>query len=96
MGENISYDKVNGRVIWQADSLPAGTGILRPAVEAAFQIGIIPSLAQVGTSPVLISEAIAEGEDEFAGLVLRDAKNALTTRLFTDPQIKNTEYEVIQ
>ena len=96
LGENISYDKINGRVIWQADSLPAGTGILRPAVEAAFQIGIIPSLAQVGTSPVLISEAIAEGEDEFAGLVLRDAKNALTTRLFTDPQIKNTEYEVIQ
>jgi len=39
---------------------------------------------------VLISEAIAEGEDEFAGLVLRDAENALTTRLFTDPQISRT------
>ena len=94
LDENISYDKINGRVIWQADNLAAGTGILRPAAEAAFQIGITPSLAQVGSSLVLISEAIAEGEDEFAGLVLRDAENALTTRLFTDPQIKNNEYEV--
>ncbi|MEK7121987.1 MAG: hypothetical protein AAB807_00230, partial [Patescibacteria group bacterium] len=81
LDENVSYDKVNGRVIWQMDSLAAGTGILKPAREAAFQIGITASPSQIGTSPVLISEAIAEGEDEFAGLVLRDAKNALTTRL---------------
>lgn len=94
LDEDISYDKVNGRVIWQVGDLAAGTGISRSAVEAAFQIGITPSLAQVGASPVLISEAIAEGEDEFVGLVVRDAKNALTTRLLTDPQIKDNEYEV--
>lgn len=92
--EKIAFDELSGKIVWEVGELKAGTGILRPAREIAFQLGLIPSLSQVGGMPVLISDAIAEGDDTFTGVVLRDAKGALTTQLFSDTQIKSGEYQV--
>lgn len=92
--EKIDFDETGGKVVWDVGELRAGTGILRPAREIAFQLGLMPSLSQVGGMPVLISDAIAEGDDTFTSVVVRDAKGALTTQLFSDTQIKSDQYQV--
>lgn len=92
--ERIAFDETSGKVVWDVGDLKAGTGIVRPAREIAFQLGLTPSLSQVGGMPVLISDAIAEGDDTFTGVMVRDAKGALTTQLFSDTQITANQYQV--
>jgi len=96
VGEGISYDPISGRVEWNVGDLSAGVGILRPAREAAFQIGFIPSVNQAGSAPILISEVTAEAKDTFTGAEIKQEAGSLTTRLFTDPQMNYKHYDVVE
>lgn len=93
---DVSYNQITGEVIWRAGSIPSGTGILSTAKELAFQISFLPSAAQVGSQPTLVSEVTLSGRDDFTGAYLRDLKYALTTYLDSDPKFKYNEAIVTQ
>ncbi len=92
----ISYDKNTGEVVWKAGTLLAGTGILSPARDISFQIGLLPSLSQVGSAPNLVSEVVIEGKDSFVNAEVRKVKGVLSTRLDNDPKFKSGQEKVVQ
>ncbi len=80
--ERVSFDPQSGQIAWNAGELKAGAGYGTGAREVAFQISFVPSLSQVGTTPVLIEEASAEGADSFAGISVKsNTRSPLTTAL---------------
>ncbi len=95
--EKISYNPVGGQVLWDIGDLKAGTGFSGSPREVSFQVSLAPSLSQVRTSPVLVTEATATGDDNFAGqTVTASAREPLTTELLTDISFKPGQGTVIK
>ena len=90
-GENIVYNPLGGEIVWTVGDIPAGSGIISPAREVSFQVGLIPSISQVGQLPVLISDALVSGSDLFTHLETRSVRGSLNTELDTDPGFKPGE-----
>jgi len=63
--EDIKYDEATGKITWKISRLAAGTGLLLPVKQVAFQIGFVPSLSQVGNLAVIVKEVKASGNDSF-------------------------------
>jgi hypothetical protein len=62
---SLSFNESTRELVWRPDAIAAGTGFIRPAREVAFQVGLTPSLAQIGDSPQLVSPARMEAQDTF-------------------------------
>jgi hypothetical protein len=84
-GEDISYNQATREVTWNIGSIPQGTGITNKFREAFFQVKLKPSLSQVGSSPVIINDAVLTGHDDFANVDVKVKKGSLDTRLSSDP-----------
>lgn len=63
--EDIKYDEAAGKLVWKIKRLSAGTGVILPVRQVAFQVGFTPSLSQVGDLAVIVKEARAVGRDSF-------------------------------
>ncbi len=84
-GEKVSYSPIGGQVLWNVGSLKAGTGFSDSPREVSFQVSLVPSLSQVNSTPTLVTEATAVGDDSFANLTVQASTRApLTTNLSTD------------
>ena len=73
---DISYDSVKRTVTWNVGSVDANA-----AAFASFQIDIVPSKSQIGTTPTLVSEQRLRANDRFTGTVVRDVSPAVTTEM---------------
>ncbi len=91
---DVSYNQNTGEIIWKAGTVAGGAGSSFLAQELSFQISYLPSASQIGSQPVLVSEATVGGKDTFTGAYLRSVKSALTTYLDTDSQFKYNEATV--
>lgn len=85
--ENITYDRFSGKVVWDIGKIPSGAGYIMPAMQAAFQVSILPGLADVGRTVDLISKAMFEGTDSFTGKAISQEKEKKTTYLVEDSYI---------
>lgn len=83
--EALAYNSSTKEIVWDVDRIPRGTGITGASRSVSFQVSISPSLSQVGTSPVLINEAILTGHDDFANVDVKVKKTSLDIRLYNDP-----------
>jgi len=63
--EDIKYDEATGKVTWKISRLTAGTGLLLPVKQVAFQVGFMPSLGQVGDLAIIVKEVGVSGKDSF-------------------------------
>ena len=93
---NISFEKVSGEIVWRAGRVPAGTGFLRPALEAAFQVGLIPSQNQIGSSPTIINAAEVSGRDTFTNQTLSARDDPISTDLPDDPSVTFNQKKVVR
>lgn len=82
--EEVVYNPIGGQVSWKLGDVSPGTGTATVAREIAFQVALIPSLSQIGTSPIVIGEQTLTGFDRFAEVNMSHKRAALTTRL-TEP-----------
>jgi hypothetical protein len=82
--EDLSYNSSTREIVWNIGNIRRGTGITNSEREVAFQIALNPSISQVGTSPVLIKDAILTGHDDFANVSVRVNKYPLSTQLTND------------
>ena len=94
--EDLTYDPNTKEIIWNAGGIPKGAGITGAGREVAFQIGFTPSLSQVGTSPVIINDAILTGHDDFANVDVRINKTSLNIRLANDSAFPLTGDRVVE
>jgi hypothetical protein len=83
----VSYNERTKEVIWDIGKIPAGTGATMPIYELIFQIGLTPSINQIGQSPVLINESIIEGRDTFTNNNLIVTTSSVNTSVPDDLRI---------
>lgn len=76
--------KTGNTLSWTIDSIPAFAGIFSPAPEARIQLAITPSLNQVGTSPVLLTNITATATDTRTGAFLTAVGKNISTAIFAD------------
>jgi hypothetical protein len=76
----IAYDDSTRKVTWTIGDLSAGQ-----SPQAVFQVSILPSTSQVGSSPVLVSAPTLTGYDRFAATNLTFTGAAATTETPGDP-----------
>ncbi len=94
--EDIRFDAASGEVIWRAGLIRSGTGYSTPARSVAFQVGLSPSITQVGSTPVLVQDASLSATDEVTGSTVEAQEEALTTELVTDPGFESGQERVVE
>ena len=82
--EDISFNPSTKEITWNIGGIPKGTGLTGTSREAAFQVSFLPSASQIGTTPLIINEALLTGHDDFANVDVRVSKSGLSTRLSND------------
>jgi hypothetical protein len=85
--EDIIYDENRGTITWNVGQVTAGTGIISPIKQVAFQISVTPSLGQLGKSPDVLFESLFTGEDNFTNAPIERSASKLNTSAPTDPAV---------
>ncbi|MEK7175964.1 MAG: hypothetical protein AAB695_01145 [Patescibacteria group bacterium] len=83
--ENISYDQSSNTVTWDMGELSSGSGFSSSGRETAFQVGLTPSVSQIGTAPTLVTGIVFTGIDTLSGNTVTVTSPPMTTRLTNDP-----------
>jgi len=95
-GSGLSYNSQTGQVTWLVGDLPAGTGVLLPVKEVAFQISITPGLAHLGNLVELIGQSQVKGQDSFVDLSLTNTDGSIDTDLPDDLSITQQQGRVVE
>ena len=92
----IQYNSVANEVLWRIGMVPAGTGVLTPALVGAFQIAIIPAEADVDKPIFLSGESAFRSIDAFTGEQREATVGAFSTELRDDPAVSHDEGRVVR
>lgn len=92
----VYYNERTKEVVWEIEKVPAGTGFVLSVYELIFQIGLRPSINQVGQSPTLINESSIEGKDMFTEIILKDFSNEVSTNIPDDPKAAYIKSRVVE
>ncbi len=94
--EDLTYNPSTREIVWNVGGIQKGTGITGVDRDVSFQIGLIPSLSQVDTIPVIINGTTLTGHDDFAKVDVKVNKPPLTTLLQDDPAFTGTQAKVVE
>lgn len=83
--EDLAYNPSTREIVWNIGRIPKGTGISAIGRSVYFRVSFTPSLSQVGTTPIIINDAILTGHDDFANVDVRVSRISLRTSLDNDP-----------
>ncbi len=83
--ENVTYNKNTKEIVWTPGEIPAGTGIGTPPKEVAFQVVLLPSLTQLGSSLTLLYDQAFGAVDAFTNSEINIIAKDVATDLPTDP-----------
>jgi len=87
---DVVFDKVNGTITWNAGDVVRGAGYTKPDHSVAFQVGITPSVTQVGSMPALVNNGTLSGVDEFTGTPVTAILSPISV-VVSDPGISNNQ-----
>lgn len=91
---SVSYNAATRTVTWRAGEVLAGAGFAAAARSAAFQVALLPSVSQRGTSPILMSSVKVTGTDRFTQKALSLTRPEITTQTVSDPSYVQGKGEV--
>jgi hypothetical protein len=83
----VSYNERTQEVVWDVGKVPAGVGTTMSTYELIFQIGLTPSINQVGQTPILINASTIEGRDTFTNNNLTATTSSINTGVPDDPRV---------
>lgn len=72
----IAYDSARRTITWTVNSVGANA-----AAFGSFQVSLLPSKSQIGTSPTLLGQQRMKADDQFTGAVVRGVNAAITTEM---------------
>ncbi|MEK7463658.1 MAG: hypothetical protein AAB610_00855 [Patescibacteria group bacterium] len=82
--EDITYNKVDGTIVWNVGSLSTYTNGTSRRKQVSFQVGLVPSVTQVGQTPVIVNQSTFTAQDDFTGETLKSNLGTLNTRFSAD------------
>ena len=92
----VSYDENSRQVTWDVGSVAAGIGFTGDPKEVQFQITLLPSLSQLGDTPVLVKSANFSATDIFTNTMISVPVANVTTFLLTQDDSFNSHDVVVQ
>lgn len=95
-GENISYNSVDGQIVWRIGNVDTYTFNSSHRRQVAFQVSLTPSITQVGQIPVLVNQSSLTAQDDFTLQTLNSFLGQLNTRFSTDQMFRDGDEKVIQ
>ncbi len=84
--EKISYDSNKRTITWQVGEVPAYSGIRSAARSVYFGVELYPSISQIGSRPILVSDILFSGIDRFTNTMIKLGPGRTDTTL-SDSQI---------
>ena len=63
--ESIEFNQLTGKLTWNLGVVKAGSGYYLPARRVYFNLVFVPSVTQIGKTPVILKKQKIEGTDEF-------------------------------
>ncbi len=90
---SITFDEATRTVTWAAGEVAAGTTSTAPK-RGAFQVALLPSFSQQGTSPILMSSVSYSATDRFTKRLLEGRGQDVSTQSSRDPGFISTQGEV--
>ena len=88
---SVTYDDRTRTVTWRLNDLAEGA-----TVKASFQVALLPSVSQVGGSPILVNEQAFTGTDRFTKEEISVRAPRLTTEFSEDPSYRSGQGLVTQ
>ena len=88
--ERIGYNPDNRTITWKIGNISAGIGHSYPSKEVSFKVGIIPSINQIGSSPILVSRSTVTALDTYTNTTVRSFAESVSTQ-FSDPDYRSGE-----
>jgi hypothetical protein len=86
--EDISYNKVDGQVVWRLGGLNNTSSRESRRRQVSFQVSLTPSITQVNQIPIIVNDATLTAQDDFTNQPLNSSLTALSTRFSTDPAFR--------
>ena len=83
--EGVTYDDLKKTITWDLGTLTSGSGFDAISREVYVQISLTPSLGQVGSVPILLTNITFNGTDAFTAVNVSSNASPITTRISTDP-----------
>ena len=80
----VKFNESTRELTWALDSMAPGA-----SKSVAFQVALLPSVSQKGTSPLLTSEIVITGHDRFVDKETTGKAQAVSTETNTDPDYQN-------
>jgi hypothetical protein len=94
--EKIIYDKDSRTITWEIGKILAGGGISGSLRKVSFQVGLTPSLSQVGESPSVVNLATFTGRDTFTGKDVTLSNNPVTIAVPTESKFEFDNDHVVK
>jgi hypothetical protein len=83
-GESLTYNEVSNEVSWNVGNIKTNTGYVSAPRQVSFQVSLLPSLTQVGSSAMLLGDTKLKATDTFTNVSLSALANSLTTDTIND------------
>jgi hypothetical protein len=96
LDEKVVYNQTSGEVVWNLDTVLAGTGSDLPVRKVSFQVSLLPSLSQVGKMSDLTGNITLTGRDTFTGAIINRNLPAINTLITSDPNFTNGQEKVTE
>jgi Domain of unknown function DUF11 len=93
---NISYNDSTHTVTWNDVKLLSGTGFSLPTQTIYFQVSLTPSIGQIGSPALLISNIAFSGQDVFTNQPVQLTAPAVTTLFDSDPKFVQGDENVVK
>ncbi len=82
-----TYDPRTQEVTWNVGSVSANQGVIGQGPQAIFQISLTPSINQVGSRPLLVSQINVSGNDSFTNQPVQLSLNQIEAKDISDSSL---------
>ncbi len=80
-GDDVTFNERANEVVWDIGDIVHGAGVTSDRVETTFDVGIVPSVDQIDTMPVIVKNHILTAMDKFVGSQIKEAREEIITRV---------------